>query len=178
MLVSGSPASGKTTLAHAIGVGLPCPVVSRDEIKEGLVHASGGGTPHWGAAIAHETFALFYRIVGELVRAGCSVVAEAAFLRDLSQGEVTELVAEADACLVHCQVDRDVAVQRFLERVASDPVRRLSHPDDEIVREMEKGTFEWERYEPMELGLPLIRVDTTNGYNPALDDVVAFSRGR
>lgn len=164
-------------MAHAIGTRLPCPVVSRDEIKEGLVHSRGGGTPKWGAPLAHETFTLFYRILGELVRSGCSVVAEAAYLRDLSH-EVSELVRQADACIVHCQVDREVAIQRFRGRAASDPVRRVSHPDAEIVAAMEGGAFEWDRYEPMELGVPVIRVDTTNGYDPTLDDVVAFSRGR
>jgi predicted kinase len=148
VLVSGLPAAGKTTIAHALGTRLPCPVISRDEIKEGLVHARGGGTPEWGAPIANETFALFYRIVGELVRSGCSVVAEAAYLRDLSQ-EVMKLVAHADACVVHCQIDRDVAVQRFIERAASDPLRRILHPDAEIVAAMERapsngsGTSQW-----------------------------------
>jgi predicted kinase len=154
---------------------VPCPVVSRDEIKEGLVHASGGGTPGWGGPVAYQTFALFYRIVGELIRAGCSVVAEAAYLKDLSQ-EVSELLPHADACIVHCQVDREVAVQRFIERAASDPVRRESHPDAEILAAMKSGAFEWERYEPMELGVPVLRVDTTNGYEPMIDQVVAFSR--
>jgi predicted kinase len=154
---------------------LPCPVVSRDEIKEGLVHARGGGTPDWGAPVASETFALFYRIVGELIRSGCSVVAEAAYLKDLSQ-EIADLLPQADACIVHCQVDRDVAMRRFMERAASDPIRRESHPDAEIIAAMERGDFEWERYEPMELGIAVLRVDTTKGYEPMLDHVVAFSR--
>jgi predicted kinase len=175
VLVSGAPATGKTTLADAVGARLPGPVVSRDGIKEGLVHAGAGGTPAWGATIAYEAFALFYRVVGELVRSGCSVVAEAAYLKDLSL-EVAELLPEANACIVHCQVDRDVAVQRFIERAASDPIRRVSHPDAEIISAMERGRFQWERYEPMELGIPVLRVDTTDGYQPTLDEVVAFSR--
>lgn len=177
VLVSGSPAAGKTTIAHAIGARLPCPVVSWDEIKEGLVHARGDGTPEWGAPVAHETFALFYRIVGELIRSGCSVVAEAAYLRDLSE-EVKELAGQADACVVHCRVDRDVAIERFVERADSDPVRRVSHPDDQIVAAMKIGAFDWERYEPMDLAVPILRVETTNGYDPALHDVVEFSRGQ
>jgi hypothetical protein len=30
----------------------------------------------------------------------------------------------------------------------------------------------------MELGIPVLRVDTTHGYDPPLDDAVAFSRSR
>jgi hypothetical protein len=115
--------------------------------------------------------------VGELIRSGCSVVAEAAYLRDLSE-EVKELAGQADACVVHCRVDREVAIERFIERADSDPVRRVSHPDDQIVAAMKIGAFDWERYEPMDLAVPVLRVDTTNGYDPALDDVVEFSRGQ
>jgi hypothetical protein len=61
-----------------------------------------------------------------------------------------ELLPRADACIVHCQVDRDVAGQRFIERAASDPIRRESHPDAEIIAAMERGEFEWERYGPIE----------------------------
>jgi len=89
-----------------------------------------------------------------------------------------ELTSEADACIVHCQVDRGVAMERFIERAASDPLRRESHPDAEIIAAMESSAFEWERYEPMELGIPVLRVDTANGYEPTLDRIVVFSGSR
>lgn len=37
IVVSGSPGSGKTTLSYALARAVPCPVVSRDEIREGLM---------------------------------------------------------------------------------------------------------------------------------------------
>ncbi|HEV7707307.1 MAG TPA: AAA family ATPase [Asanoa sp.] len=46
VVVSGPPGAGKTTLAHAIGREVGCPVVCRDEIKEGMAHA----TPDFVAA--------------------------------------------------------------------------------------------------------------------------------
>lgn len=42
VVVSGQPATGKTTLAHALARELGCPAICRDEIKEGMVHAAGG----------------------------------------------------------------------------------------------------------------------------------------
>lgn len=41
IVVAGRPGSGKTTLAHALARAVRCPVISRDEIKEGFVNATG-----------------------------------------------------------------------------------------------------------------------------------------
>ncbi len=38
IVVTGRPGSGKTTLAHKLAREIWCPVISRDEIKEGLVN--------------------------------------------------------------------------------------------------------------------------------------------
>jgi adenylate kinase family enzyme len=40
VIVSGPPGSGKTTLAHKIAAALGCPAISRDEIKQGMAHAT------------------------------------------------------------------------------------------------------------------------------------------
>jgi adenylate kinase family enzyme len=40
VIVSGPPGSGKTTLAHEIATALGAPAICRDEIKEGMVHAT------------------------------------------------------------------------------------------------------------------------------------------
>ena len=151
-------------------------MVCRDEIKEGLVPNGSQGTPTWGAPIAQEAFALFHRIVGEYIRSGCSVVAEAAFHADFAH-QPAELLPLAEACIVHCQVDKVIARQRFIHRAETDPLRLQAHPDWEIVEAMDSGAFEWTKYEPMTLGIPVLKVDTTDGYAPTLDEVVVFSRG-
>ena len=56
VLVSGMPASGKTTLAHEIGRLVPCAVICRDEVKEGLVMQAVA--PHRGGALASPIKAL------------------------------------------------------------------------------------------------------------------------
>jgi dephospho-CoA kinase len=41
IVVTGRPGSGKTTLTRTLAPLVRCPVVSRDELKEGFVHTSG-----------------------------------------------------------------------------------------------------------------------------------------
>jgi uridine kinase len=38
IVITGSPASGKTTLAHILADKIYCPILSRDEFKEGYIN--------------------------------------------------------------------------------------------------------------------------------------------
>ncbi len=177
ILVSGPPGSGKTTLARELGRLLPCPVVSRDEIKNGLWFASGDSRPGLGAPIASSAFELFYRLITECIGAECTIVAEAAFRNDFDE-ELRRVVGLADTRHIQCRIDRVQAARRFVRRASDDVALRGGHPDGEIAALMNSGAFDWESYEALELGVPTLSVDTTSSYRPGLAEIVAFSRGR
>jgi hypothetical protein len=41
------------------------------------------------------------------------------------------------------------------------------------------GQYDWSRYEsPLDIDVPTMRVDTTDGYRPGFDEIVAFARSR
>src|SRR5215211_4881766 len=78
IVVTGRPGSGKTTLAHALARAVRCPAISRDEIKEGFVNATGEISEPGGHVERHASDA-FFATVTLLLGRRVTVVAEAAF---------------------------------------------------------------------------------------------------
>jgi predicted kinase len=149
IVVSGAPGTGKSTLAHALGRAIGCPVISRDEIREGIVHA---GTPD--DRYLH-TYWTFREMVQMLMQAGVTHIAEAAF-QDHNWRPLLDL---GPTRVIRCVADPEVARRRVVVRAA--------HPGRPI------GVREWK---PIEADRPTLIVDTTDGYSPGLDEIVAFAQ--
>src|ERR1700744_4670298 len=79
IVVSGPPGAGKTTLARQVARAVGCPAVCRDEIKEGMAHASPGFAPGEGDELTMRALPVFFGVLWLLLEAGVTTVAEAAF---------------------------------------------------------------------------------------------------
>jgi predicted kinase len=168
VIVSGPAGSGKTTLAHAIASAVGCPAICRDEIKEGMVHATPGFVPEPGDDLTRRTLPVFFGVLDLLVRAGVTTVAEAAFQDHVWRPRLEPLLGLARLRIVHCVVDDDLADRRVLRRTQVNPLRRAHadlHPETSRLRRT---------FTRVALGVPALEVDTTDGYRPGLDQIVAF----
>ena len=169
IVVTGRPGAGKTTLAGALARAVRCPAVSRDEIKEGLVHAAGGaGLPDDAPDLQRRATDAFFDALALLLGRGVTVVAEAAFQHRVWAPRLEPLLGVARVRVVLCDVDAARALARRLARGAADPERARLHPE----AAGGAGT-----YDPPRLEVPTLRVDTSDGYEPALEAIVAFARG-
>lgn len=175
VIVSGPPGTGKTTLAHALAREIPCPAICRDEIKEGLVHALGpdAGLPD-GDSLDHRTNAAFFDTLRLLLRAGVTVVAEAAFQDRLWRPGLADSHAAAVTRIVHCTVDPAIARKRIAHRLRAGAASRSAHGDAELLRAIDAGTSWTASFQSVSIAAPSIRVDTTDGYEPALAEILAF----
>jgi predicted kinase len=162
IVVSGPPGSGKTTLAHLIAREVGCPAICRDEIREGMTHA---GTPD---RTMRRTYDAFFDTLGVLLRAGCTVVAEAAFQDRLWRPILSPLAGLAAIRIVRCHVDPAVARSR-IERRMSIPTRAAHDDRGHLARPAATWT-------PISLDVPTLDVDTTDGYHPGLAEIAAFIR--
>jgi predicted kinase len=170
IVVSGPAGSGKTTLAHAIAAAVGCPAICRDEIKEGMVHASrGDATPfvaRTGDELTARTLPVFFTVLEVLLEAGVTTVAEAAFQDHVWRPRLEPLLNSAHLRIVNCTVDADVATRRVRQRARDNPLRR-AHADHEPRTSFNR----------ISLAAPSLEVDTTDGYRPGLDQIVAFVSG-
>jgi predicted kinase len=165
VLISGAPGSGKTTLGRCLADELQVPHINKDRIREGLWL-----TDPSLALDGERTWELWIASLRLLLTSGVSVVTDQTLYRGRSEAELrSRLLSLGRAVNVHAR--SPVANARWREKIAADP-----HWSDEQVAhlfaQVEGNAPLWT--DPLDLGCPLIEVDTTNGYVPSIPELVAW----
>jgi predicted kinase len=148
VIVSGAPASGKTTLAKQLAPALDLPLVMKDTIKEAIADELGApdveASKKLGAATMRVLLALAKEMPGGVL--------ESTWLPELARPQLREL--KSPIIEVLCDVPVDYAIERYQARAGS---RHPVHFDEE---KLDPADFE-ARAQPIDGGWPVIRVDGT-----------------
>jgi predicted kinase len=153
VLVSGPPASGKTTIARPLAERLGFALLTKDDIKETLFTSMNGvpGDAEFSRLIGSAAMELLWSLAPH-----CPAVVLEANFRTQSQYErdqVARLLTKSDIVEIYCRIPREEASRRFAERA-----RQERHHPAHVLAEMSPDRM-MEYEEPFALS-PVIEVDT------------------
>ena len=177
ILVSGAPATGKTTVANSLSTRLRIPVIGKDAIKESLFETMGHNNREWSKKLGFASIVLMFELVEGQLAAGNSVIAETSFYPDTDRPRVEALRATAHFTTieVHCTADPNVVITRYRDRQDTGEQHPGHRLDDSELRRLEQALQDGS-FHPMGLEGELLTVDTTDLAKFDLDAVVEAVR--
>ncbi|HEY7020438.1 MAG TPA: ATP-binding protein [Ktedonobacterales bacterium] len=173
VIVTGPPASGKTTLGRMLAKRLRMPFLYKDGIKETLFDTLDWSDREWSRKLGVATYALLFHLLEMELAAGRSLVVESNF--DAERSGPSFLVLRErygfHPVQVCCVADGAVLLERFRSRAATNE-RHPGHVETPNMAEFESILLRG-RLDPLPLGGSVIEVDTTEF---AQVDVEAITR--
>jgi predicted kinase len=148
VLVTGPPASGKTTLARPLAHHLGLPLLGKDTIKEALFDTLGTGDRAWSRRLGAASYAVLLALARELPEA----VLDANFYPDHGSGL---LQACQQPIEVFCRCPAAEVERRFTRRA---PNRHPGHVDYVLDAQLKAALDGVGR---LGLGGPVLEVDTS-----------------
>lgn len=178
IVVCGLPATGKSSLAEELREALGWPLFAKDQFKELLYDATDQGeeayTRETSTIVGKQSIALLLMVARELLETKHSCVIEANFLPDLAPDDLGPLLAISNAKQVHCTIPGDLVLERYRRRAQAGerhPVHVDAGAEPELIERIESGAGA-----PLPLNVPLIEVDSREGWKPGIDRIVDFCR--
>lgn len=159
-LVGGPPASGKTTVAEALGRLTGLVTLHKDAFKEPLMNELGAASVEESTAHSRAAVVALFAAADAVTASGIGVILDSTFnARDVER--ITTLRAAHGCALLqlHVTAATDVLMRRWAER--SD-ARHPGHLDAARAAEV-RSRIEARTWDPLQVNAPLLRIDTTSG---------------
>lgn len=161
IIVTGPPASGKTTFAHAIAKEFSLPLFCKDDIKELLFEHLGWSDREWSRKCGIATYGILYYLMASELRAQKSFVVESNFQPRFDTPKLLALQKEFSCRFIQVRLDaeKDVLLKRFHNRNQSNK-RHPGHCDEDNEKNF---TNQYAlRHGVLDIGGDLFEIDTTD----------------
>jgi predicted kinase len=170
VIVGGAPATGKTTLALALGTSLGLPVITKDDIKEALATPFATGDRDWSRQLGVAAYSVLFVVAERILAAGSGLILETNFRRGIADDPLRALARLAPTAVIVCRVPDPLRRKRFEDRAARG--RHRVHIDGAVLDEWNDDDSEF----LIDIGAPRLVVDTSDGYSPDLAEIARFAR--
>lgn len=161
IIVTGPPASGKSTLATWLSKQLKIPVLSKDTVRECLFDHLGWGERLWAQKLGKASIALMLHVAKVQLDSGGSIILDNAFDPTPSTRQFETLHEETKATFVQivCQAKTETCMKRFKQR-AKKGNRHVGHGDTAVITQWQDIPPQFKRFSALPLTGKIITVNT------------------
>jgi predicted kinase len=164
ILVTGLPATGKSTLARKIAEKFNLPLLTKDELKELFSDALNVTDPESSNRFGVLARALLPFLAEKFLRANQSIILESNFNKKaLDEPVLRRILEETDSDIIQvvCQAPGDLLFERFKKRVVEGKRHKI-HPENSVKAEEFNWVFSSGHATPLDLKGEVIEINTTN----------------
>lgn len=171
IIVTGAPASGKTSIAKKLSDSLYLPVFHKDELKEFFYDTIGSQDEEFMHKLGATSFSLLFLIAQNLLSKNISLIIEANFKPEYAEKDILTVVQDKDISIIQIRTlaDPEILQERYLKRI---PERHPGHMETQTYESI-KHTLNNDIYHQMNLPGRYIEVDTTNWNTVDYQELVA-----
>lgn len=116
IIISGSPATGKTTLAKAIQSKLKYELITKDQFKEKLFESDGRSNIIHNSWYENEAKSLFRSEIRDKINKNKSIIIESNFVPNKDKKHMAELLRNVDIVEIYCFANPWITLKRFISR--------------------------------------------------------------
>lgn len=178
MILTGLPATGKSTLGAILSRRLSLPLISKDDIKETIADSLGTGNRSLSREYGLAGIEVQFTLLRRCLEAGISAIAETFFYGEMAANVFGDLVDSTSCNLIQIVLlcDYDIWLTRYTQRQAHG-TRHSIHNDTDALREIQK-TLSPADYRGIDLDCPTLHVNADDPGSIDVDEVCVFIQRR
>ncbi len=172
IVITGLPATGKTTLGIQLATHFKVPFLSKDVIKELIFDHLGVEDREFSKKTGRAAYAILYEVADQLMRSGSSFIIESNFKPAFDNATFSAIKEKyaPEFIQVLCWANGEVLLERFAARAESGD-RHPGHVDSGNLDEFSSSLLQG-RSEPLDIDGKLIEVDTTDFTKIDVDQII------
>ncbi|MFH1192057.1 MAG: AAA family ATPase [bacterium] len=162
LIISGYPATGKTTLGRKLSEYLKIPFLCKDDIKESLFDSLGCDDREWSKKLGQASFELLWQLTETMLKAETPLIIEAFFHREFARDKLLNFKKKYKyfPIEINCASEENIRLERFKERNETGD-RHPRHVDHINYKNTSLNELK-NKKSSLDIGGKFFNLDTTN----------------